>query len=167
MSTILPTGSYYGSQVLTSGDLSVRSLSARNKCTVYKPDPGNPVAKTSHLVYVADPSTETITECSRVINESFGDAGYFSIGVLEPGTSDVVKTFKSDAVATTISAGGNSATVTHEGLSFDSDDCAIFFGKDKTFKIMFVEDAPARLVFQCLDPNNGHYVTKFSCLKSG
>lgn len=161
MSDTLPTGSSYGSQVLTSGDLSVGSMSARNKYSVsFSSD-----AKTSHLAYVTDPVDDSVTECSRVVNEASGGVGFFSIGVLEPTTSKVVKSFKSEPGSTTISTGETSATFGQSGLSFDSDDCAIFFGKDKTFRIMFTDDAPARLVFQCLNPATGEYVTKFSCAK--
>lgn len=165
MSSTLPTVSSYGTQVLTSGDLSVRSISARNKHTVYSSDPLSSGAETSHLAYVADVADGSVTECSRVTSEVSGGVGYFSIGVLEPATSKVVKSFKSEAEGTTISTGGISATFGQDGLSFDSDDCAIFFGKDRTFRIMYTDGAPSRLVFQCLNTVTGEYVTKFSCVK--
>lgn len=158
MSNTLPTGTAYGSQVLTSGDLSVRSASARNKYTVG-------IARTSHLSYVADTVDSSVTECSRVISETSGGVGKVSIGVLSPDTGEMIKTFKSQPQSTVISTGATSATFAQIGLSFDSDDCAIYFGKDRTFRIMYTESAPARLVFQCINPENGEYVTKFSCVK--
>lgn len=165
MSTTLPTGSSYGSQVLTSGDLSVRSISARNKYTVYRPDPLKSDAKTSHLAYIADTADDSVTECARVITEASGGVGLFSVGVLQPGAGTVEKSFNTETKSTKISTGGVSATFEQSGLSFDSDDCAVFFGKDKTFRIMFTDNAPARLVFQCLNKVKGEYVTKFSCAK--
>ena len=158
MTDTLPTGTAYGSQVLKSGDLSVRSVSARNKYTVSN-------ARTSHLSYVADTADSSVTECSRVISERSGGVGKVSIGVLSPETGEIVKTFKSQPGSTIITTGGASATFGQIGLFFDSDDCAIYFGKDRTFRIMYTETAPARLVFQCMNPQNGEYVTKFSCVK--
>lgn len=110
MSNSLPTGSSYGSQILTSGDLSVRELSSRNKYTVYRTDADSADVKTSHLFYVADATDSSVTECSRVISEENGGKGYFSLGVLETvdngidaATSGIVKTFKAEAETTTIS----------------------------------------------------------------
>lgn len=160
MSDTFPTGTAYGSQVLTSGDLSVRSVSARNKYTVSN-------ARTSHLSYVADMSDSSVTECSRLISETSNGVGAFSIAVLSADAGEMVKTFKSQPQATEISTGGSKATFGQIGLSFDRDDCAIYFGKDRTFRIMFTEAVPARLVFQCINPENGEYVTKFSCVKEG
>lgn len=165
MPTTLPTATSYGSQVLTSGDLSVRSMSGRNRYTVYGTDPLRSVAQTSHFAYVTDPTDGSVTESSRLVTETSRGKGFFSVGVLDPSKGEVVKSFKSSAEGTTIFAGDTKATFEQSGLSFDSDDCAIFFGKDKTFRIMYTEDKPARLVFQCLNPASGEYVTKFSCQK--
>lgn len=165
MSVTLPTVTSYGSQVLTSGDLCARSMSGRDRNAVYTTDPANPRAKTAQLAYVADDADGTVTACSQVVSETSGGAGLVSIGVLEPATATVVKTFQSDALGATICSSGVSATLAQRGLSFDSDACAIFFGKDKTFRIMYTDDSPPRLVFQCLNAATGEYVTKFSCLK--
>jgi len=154
-----------GSQILTAGDLSVNSVSARDKFTVYRTDPSSPIPGTNHHAYVADSADESVTECARVINEARGRAGYLAIGVLDPDTGGVVQSFRTEPSSTVISAGQARATFAQSGLSFDSDDCAIYFGKDKTFRIMFTSDAPARLVFQCLNSDTGSYVTKFSCDK--
>lgn len=169
MSSTLPTGSSYGSRVLTSGDLSVRSLSARNKYTVHDTQDAAADSSTSHLAYVADPSDDTVTECSRLVS----GAGGFSAGALatvdngvDTPSSGIVKTFKSEAESTTIYTGEIKATFQESGLSFDSDDCAMYFGKDRVFRIMFIVDEPARLVFQCLNAATGEYVTKFSCAKT-
>lgn len=165
MSTTLPTATSYGSQVLTSGDLSVGSMSGRNKYAVYGTDPLRTDPQTNHFAYVTDTADGSVTESSRVVTETAGGKGIFSVGVLDAGKGEVVKSFKSAAEGTTIFAGDKKATFEQSGLSFDSDDCAIFFGKDKTFRIMYTEDKPARLVFQCVNPATGDYVTKFSCQK--
>jgi len=162
MSNEIPTD---GSQILTSGDLSVKSVSARNKYTVYKTDPSSPLPRTNHFAYVTDPADESVTECARVINQASAGAGYLAIGVLDPDTGTVVQSFKSQPSSTVIFTGQASATFAQNGLSFDSDDCAIYFGKDRTFRIMYTSSTPARLVFQCLNPSTGSYVTKFSCEK--
>lgn len=167
MSATLPTGSSYGSQILTSGDICVGSLSARNRYAVYRTDELSSQAKASHLAYVNDATDGTLTECSRINNEENAGVGQFSIGVLS--TSDTVqtllKTFKSEPTATAISNAYTTATFGERGLSFDSDNCAIYFGRDKTFRIMLNQGDPARLVFQCLDEATGEYVTKFCCVK--
>lgn len=165
MSTTLPTATSYGSQVVTSGDLSVRSMSGRNKYAVRGTDGLRKNAKTNHFAYVTDATDGSVTESSRVVTETIGGKGYFSVGVLDAGKEEVVKSFQCSAEGTTIFAGDTKATFEQSGLSFDSDDCAIFFGKDKTFRIMYTEDKPARLVFQCLNTASGEYVTKFSCQK--
>lgn len=158
MPNTLPTGTVYGSQVLTSGDLSVRTMSARNKYAVHN-------ATARHLSFVADTADASVTECSRVIHKTGGGVGEVSIGVLTPDTGEMVKTFKSQPQSTTISAAGATATFSQAGLSFSSDQCAIYFGKDRTFRIMYVEETPPRLVFQCINPDSREYVTKFSCVK--
>lgn len=158
MSNTLPTGTAYGSQVLTSGDLSVRTMSARNKYAVHR-------ATASHLSYVADTADASVTECSRVTHRTSGGVGDLSIGVLSPHTGEMVKTFKSQPESTVIFTAGATATFSQTGLSFDSDECAIYFGKDRTFRIMYTEEAPPRLLFQCINPDSGEYVTKFSCVK--
>lgn len=165
LSTTTPDPPTSEEQVLTSGDLRVRSVSARNKYTVYKPDAGSPIKRTNHFAHVADSADASVTECSRIINGTSGDIGYFSVGVLDPVTGTMVQSFKSQPSSTVISTGETNATFTESGLSFDSDDCAIYFGKERTFRIMFTSNAPARLVFQCLDPSTGEYITKFSCEK--
>ena len=158
MSSTLPTGTAYGSQVLTSGDLIVRNVSARNKYAVHR-------ATASHLSYVADTADASVTECSRVIHKTRGGVGDLSIGVLSPHTGEMVKTFQSQPQSTVISTAGAAATFSQAGLSFDSDECAIYFGKDRTFRIMYTEAVPPRLLFQCIHPESGEYITKFSCAK--
>ena len=160
MDNATPTASSYGSQVLTSGDLCVRSASSRNKVCVYTPG-----ADASHLCYVTDAADASVTECSRVTNNASGGLGRFAVGALEAGTGAMAETFASSPQSTVVSAGGNTATLGQTGLSFDSDECAIYFGKDRTFRIMYVDTPPARLVFQCIDAESGLYTTKFSCVK--
>ncbi|CAM9708731.1 unnamed protein product [Ectocarpus sp. 6 AP-2014] len=160
MATTHPTASVYGSQISTSGDLCVRSVSGRSKLGVYTPG-----TDSRHLCYVVDAGDASVTECSRVTNSSSGGVGKFSIAAHEHDAGGLVDTFASDPLSTVISAGTNSATFGHIGLTFDSDECAIYFGKDRTFRIMYVDTEPERLVFQCVDSENGGYVTKFSCSK--
>ncbi|CAN0297281.1 unnamed protein product [Ectocarpus sp. 6 AP-2014] len=161
MATTHPTASVYGSQISTSGDLCTRSVSGRNKIGVYTPG-----ANSRHLCYVADAVDTSVTECSRVTNSSSGGVGKISIAALEHDSGGLVYTFASEPLSTVISAGTNNATFGHIGLSFDSDECAIYFGKDRTFRIMYVGTEPERLVFQCVDSVSGGYVTKFSCSKA-
>ncbi len=152
----LPTGTVYGSQVMQSGDMCVKTMAARNRYTV------STESITNHRTYVTDASDSSVTQASTVINEVSGGAGFVSFGALDSVSGEMVKTFKTNPTSTTIISDSKRATLSG-GLSFDSDDCAIYFGENKIFRIMFSDDSPARLIFQCLNETTSDYVTKFSC----
>jgi hypothetical protein len=69
-------------------------------------------------------------------------------------------------VIASASAGASSiATVDTTGLSFDSDDCAVYFGASKEFRIRFEPTGIARLAFEYYDSLTDSYVMGASFLK--
>jgi hypothetical protein len=68
-------------------------------------------------------------------------------------------------IASASASASSSATVDTTGLSFDSDDCAVYFGASKEFRIRFEPTGIARLAFEYYDSLTDSYVTGASFLK--
>jgi len=120
----------------------------------------------SYYVY-DDPDVQ---EVSRVIHgiSSNLESGYLSMLTLSTDGLDqsLPKTISTYPNCTEIRAGGTIATISPSGLSFDSDDSAIFFGGNKEFKLVFEPTSPSRLLIQSYDSSTLSYTTRFSCLSS-
>lgn len=148
----------YGSQVLTSGDLNVRDVTHSERLMV------NESVDATESTFVLD-GTDTL-ESTRVVHtyDPTSGSGNLTIKCLETDGL-LTSTVSVDPGGTTIVSGGVKATLS-SGLSFDSDDSAIYFGASKIFRIKYMDESPERIVFQYLDTNSNTYVTKFSCAKN-
>lgn len=152
-----PTEAVYGSQVSVSGDLVVRDMVYRERHSIEETlvsnqsfyVAGDDVQEATRMVHHHDPVTSSAALSVETLRVDGDKHMVTSLGVAPSQT-----VLASDGVTATFS----------KGLSFDSDDSAIYFGGSKTFRIKYTEGPPGRLLFQCLD--SGSYVTKFSCAKS-
>lgn len=157
--------SSYGSQILTSGDLVVRDAISGSQHTV---DQSTGLGIHSAYVVLASGVAQ---EATRQVHMYDPDKalGRYSSSCLRTDnneqTQSMPATLETDPEKTKFTSTGVSATLS-QGLSFNSDESAIYFGGSKTFRLMYSSDPPERLVFQYLDPSSMEYVTKFSCAKS-
>lgn len=154
--------STYGSQVLGSGDLLIKDVTSSAQHRVG-------LESSTHSTYVFDKSSELLQEVTRETHTSVGSTGstsglYTSACLGQSSTMETI--LEMDPGKTRIRTNETSATLSPSGLSFDSDEAAIYFGANKTFRVKFFAETPKRLVFQYLDPSNLEYVTKFSCTKT-
>ncbi len=156
----------YAQSVPTSGDLVVRDVTYGNDYRVRDIDNADLTSSRSFFVY-DDPDVQ---EVSRVVHGLSSDLGSGSVAVqsLETVGSDqsMPTTLSTSAQCTKILTGNTSATISTAGLSFSTDDAAIFFGGNQEFKIVFEPGTPSRLLMQAYDASSSSYVTKFSCLSS-
>lgn len=154
--------SLYGSQVLSSGDVVVRDTASSVQ---HRVDP----ASSTHSAYVIDPDASDAQEATREehIFDSDTVSGRYTKSCLRSDGQypTMAVTFETDPEKTTITTDETSATLS-QGLSFNSDESAVYFGGSKTFRLRYLSDDPKRLVFQYLEPTTSEYVTKFSCVKN-
>lgn len=158
--------SSYGSQILSSGDLVVRDAISGSQ---YRVDHSTGLGQSSeHSAYVVLASG-VAQEATRHVHMYDSDklSGRYSSSCLRTENNDqsMAVTLETDPEKTKFTTREASATLS-QGLSFSSDESAIYFGGSKTFRLMYSSEAPERLVFQYLDPSSMEYVTKFSCAKS-
>ena len=152
--------SSYGSQILGSGDLVVKDVTSSSQHRVH-------TESSTHSAYVL--SEDHAQEATREkhafdVDKNSGMLGY---ACLRSDTEfpTMATTLETDPEKTTITTNETSATLS-KGLSFNSDESAIYFGANKIFRLKYESVAPERLVFQYLDQNTSEYVTKFSCAKN-
>ena len=158
--------SSYGSQIISSGDLVVRDTVSASQ---YRVDHSTGSTKSSlHSAYVGLPSG-LAQEAARQVHTYDPNklSGRYSSSCLrtESNAQFMAVTLETDPEKTKFNTLESSATLS-QGLSFNSDESAIYFGGSKTFRLMYLSEPPERLVFQYLDPSSLEYVTKFSCAKS-
>ena len=155
----------YGSQIKTSGDVFVRDATFSEKLMARESENGT--VKVDESAFTLD-GTET-NEYTRISHTYNGSdvSGNIVFRCLQNGTTtpELVTTLETYPTETSIVSGGVSSTIDNNGLSCDSDDSSIFFGKNKVFRIKYTSDPPERLLFQYLDTDTDTYVTKFSCAK--
>lgn len=155
----------YGSQVQTSGDVFARDATFSEKLMTKESE--NVTVKVDESAFVLD-GTET-NEYTRISHTYVGPdvSGNVVFRCLENGTSapELVTTLETYPTETSIVSGGVTRSIHNDGLSCDSDDSSIFFGKNKVFRIKYTSEPPERLLFQYLDTDTDTYVTKFSCAK--
>ena len=157
---------YYtnGSQVSSSGDVVVKDTSHHSKFFVRGSDNFQDVVSSKHSAFSVDSSRTTTTEFGREVREFNLSLGKYAIGFLREA-EEISETLSCVPGSTQISSDGVTATFA-KGLSFDSDDSAIYFGESRTFRIkFFANDLVPRLLFQYLDPASNEYKTKLSCTK--
>lgn len=114
-----------------------------------------------------DSSTQEITRMVHEVDETSENATV-SIGVLHTDSSSnqfIEPTLSMRYDSTVISAQNDSeqtvsATFQSTGLSFDTDDAAIYFGADQKFRIKFSEGTPSLLQIQSYDSSALDYVTR-------
>lgn len=156
------TLSSYGSQILGSGDIVVKDVTSSSQNRVH-------TESSTHSAYVLDSQSDQTQEATRT-KHSYNaniDSGVLSYACLRSDGEfpTMASTLETDAEKTTITTNENSATLS-QGLSFSSDESAIYFGENKIFRVKYFPVAPERLVFQYLEPSTSEYVTKFSCAKN-
>lgn len=155
--------SSYGSQVLSSGDLVVRDVASFSQHRV------NSVTRKSsaNSTYVVDIDSGLSQESTREVYSYDPESlsGKYTAGCLRTeGYQTMPVTLGTEPKQTDFVNDRTTATIS-QGLSFDSEESAIYFGGSKTFRVMYLGVEPERLVFQYLDGNTSEYVTKFSCAK--
>ena len=158
--------SSYGSQIISSGDLVVRDTVSASQ---YRVDYSTGLTKSSvHSAYVGVASG-LAQEATRQVHTYDPDkvSARYSSSCLctENNAQFMAVTLETNPEETKFSTLEASATLS-QGLSFNSDESAIYFGGSKTFRLMYSSEPPERLVFQYLDPSSMEYVTKFSCAKN-
>lgn len=124
---------------------------------------------TSSSCWVHDTDLSTTDEITRTVHTVDEDSNFatLSMGVLHTDASSnkfIEPTIQLSSTSTTISAqDGNDATRSalfeSTGLSFDSDESAVYFGASKQFRIKFSDGTPSFLQVQSSDGAGG-YVTK-------
>lgn len=124
---------------------------------------------TSASCWVHDTDLSTTEEITRMIHTVDETSAFatLSLGVLHTDASSnkfIEPTLQLSSTSTTISAQDSSdatrsALFESTGLSFDSDDSAVYFGASKQFRIKFSDGSPAFLQVQSSDGAGG-YVTK-------
>jgi len=149
-----------------SGDLVVKDVICSNDHRIRDIDDTNLTSTRSFFVY-DDPDVQ---EVSRVVHglSSDKESGSIAIQSLETVGIDqnMPTNISSSAECTKFLTGDSANVISNIGLSFDSDDSAIFFGGSKEFKIVLETGTPSRLLFQSYNTTSLSYVTKFSCLSS-
>lgn len=154
--------SSYGSQVLSSGDLVVRDTASSLQYRVGS-------ESSTHSAYVQDvsgaPPAQEATRQKHEFDSDTNSGRYTSACLRSDGEFPrMATTLETCPEKTTISTNDTSAILS-QGLYFESDESAIYFGASKTFRVRYLSDEPQRLVFQYLEPSTSEYVTKFSCAK--
>eukprot|EP00903_Cladosiphon_okamuranus_P017783 g16368.t1 len=124
---------------------------------------------TSASCWVHDTDLSTTSEITRMVHSVDEDSNFasLSMGVLHTDASNnkfIEPTIQLSSTSTTISAqdqndATRSALFESTGLSFDSDDSAVYFGANKQFRIKFSDGTPSFLQVQSSDGAGG-YVTK-------
>lgn len=150
--------SSYGSQVLNSGDILVKDVTSG---TQHRID----TEFSTHLTYVIREETgqQTLQQVTTAKHSVVNNSGRFTLSCLKG--EDYVENLDVHPEETTITSDETSATISSGGLSFSSDESAIYFGLNKVFRLKYFSESPERLVFQYLEPSTSEYVTKFSCAK--
>ena len=124
---------------------------------------------TSASCWVHDTDLSTTAEITRMVHTVDEDSNFatLSMGVLHTDASSnkfIEPTIQLSSTSTTISAQDSadttrSALFESTGLSFDSNDSAVYFGASKQFRIKFSDGSPSFLQVQSSDGAGG-YVTK-------
>ena len=127
---------------------------------------------TYNSTWIHNTTDSTTQEVSRMVHELDEDSenATISLGVLHTDANSnqfIEPTLAMRYDATVISAQDSSdatasATFESTGLSFDSDEAAIFFGASKNFRIKFSDGdgGPSLLQIQSFDSGSGEYVTR-------
>ncbi len=121
--------------------------------------------------WLYDSAADTIAEATRIVHtiDENGETGGMSIGVLHTdGASQafIEPSLQLAPTSTTISVQNDSdqtvsATLNASGLSWDNENCAIYFGASQTFRIILLDEATAPILsIQSLDPVSGEYVSR-------
>lgn len=156
------------SVVGTSGSSFMRNMTA-NVTNVVAQKTTGAVGSTYQSGWVHDTDLSTTDEMTRIVHTMDEDSEFatLSLGVLhtdggankfiEPAiqmtSTQVVLSSQDSSDAT------RSAVFESTGLSFDSDESAVYFGASRNFRIVFEDGTPALLKIQSTDGAGG-YITK-------
>ncbi|AAR26931.1 FirrV-1-B56 [Feldmannia irregularis virus a] len=120
--------------------------------------------------WVTNADDSNTLEVSRMVHEldDTSTTGTLSLGVLYTDSSNqqfIEPALALQATSTTISAQNDaeqttSATFESKGLSFDTDDAAIYFGSSQRFRIKFSDGTPSALQIQSFDDTTSSYITR-------
>ncbi|ACH46817.1 unknown [Feldmannia species virus] len=125
---------------------------------------------TYNSAWIHNTDDSSTLEVSRMVHEVDEDSANatLSLGVLHTDSSNqkfIEPALSLQATATTISAQNDdeqttSATFQSTGLSFDTDDAAIYFGSSQNFRIKFSSGTPSVLQIQSFDDASDSYITR-------
>ena len=120
--------------------------------------------------WIYDSTADTISESTRIVHtiDENGEVGGMSIGTLYTDASSnkfIEPSLQLAPTSTTISVqDANDSTVNttinSNGISFSTDQSAIFFGASQTFRIIYIDGAEPVLAIQSLDSSSGEYVSR-------
>lgn len=171
--TVAKTWPFQASKALAvvgaAGSHFMKNISANVMNLVAEKADGE-VGSTYNSAWVHNTTDSTTLEVSRMIHQidEASENATISLGVLHTDASAnqfIEPTLTMTYDATTISAqdaadATASATFQSTGLSFDTDDAAIYFGSDQKFRIKFSDGTPSTLQIQSYDSSTLDYVTR-------
>lgn len=125
---------------------------------------------TSSSSWVYDTETDTIAEATRIVHtiDENSESATLSIGVRHTDASAnafIEPVIECAAGSTTISAQDDSdntvsTTIDSTGISFDTDEAAIYFGSAQKFRIVFRDGTPSTLAIESYDADTGTYMIR-------
>ena len=163
---LLPFGSVEGQKISSAGDFVMRSAVTSSLYHVGLNVPGNET-NVAHRTFALDSGTTSHFTSVETSMDALNTEGRVDISVRDASSMVTPMSIESgQTVIASASAGASSiATVDTTGLSFDSDDCAVYFGASKEFRIRFEPTGIARLAFEYYDSLTDSYVMGASFLK--
>ena len=125
---------------------------------------------TYNSAWIHNTDDSSTVEVSRMVHEldEASANGTLSLGVLYTDSSNqqfIEPSLSLQATSCTISSQNDaeqttSATFESKGLSFDTDDAAIYFGSSQRFRIRFSSGTPSVLQIQSFDDSTSSYITR-------
>ncbi|AAR26976.1 FirrV-1-N1 [Feldmannia irregularis virus a] len=125
---------------------------------------------TYNSAWIHNTDDSSTLEVSRMVHELDEESanGTLSLGVLYTDSSSqqfIEPALSLQATSCTISSQNDaeqttSATFESRGLTFDTDDAAIYFGSSQSFRIKFSSGTPSVLQIQSYDDNTSSYITR-------
>ena len=146
--TTFPGNSTITDSAITNyGTTYAKDVIAGRNILVQSQDVGTSSATVSSHVYTRNTNDGTVSEMSRIrtLADATGEEASISIGLRRTvdGTTTIDNSFEVSGEQTTIIASEAGTTnetrmaVDYDGISFSRDDCSIYFGGNKEFRLKF------------------------------
>lgn len=136
--------------VATKADLE--STSTYNSTWAHNTD-DNTTVEMTRMVHTIDEASANAT-LSLGVRHLDASSNYYIEPIIQ-GSYDATTISSQDAADATASA-----TFTYEGLRFDTEDAAVYFGASQEFRIRFVSGTPSFLQMQSYDSGSTSYITR-------